>query len=148
MRKAFTSHATLIVTRVLGLPRQGSISRFLIIYMTFMISCVMHIVANPGNEICSSYPQFRYYSSLVGAMFLEDGVIRLYRSVTQRSQTPKLLNIDSEGKEAAKSNSKSSTSKQTHKEPDMIWKLVGYTWVLSFHVWALSKLAYGTFNRC
>ena len=112
------------------------------------MSCVMHILANPGVEVCSSYPQFRYYSSLVGAMLLEDAVIRLYRSVTQRRQAPDSSKIDDEKKKALRNGSSSVVSKQTDNEPAMIWKLVGYTWVLSFNVWALSKLVYGIWTRC
>ena len=163
MRKAFTSHAVFIVTRILRLPRNGQITRYLVIFFTFLISALLHILAGPGIERCSAWPQLRYYLSTIGAIFLEDAAITVYKRFMTARALGSLIITDSRsrGTDSATtsivSNSgipEANTSRalkrqsSTDNEPSYLWKLVGYTWVMSFHVWTGSKLVYGVYVSC
>ena len=118
MRKAFTSHAVFVVSRVLRLPRQSQVSRYLVIVVTFLISAVLH-VASSGNYSfrCSVLPQVRFYMSIVAVIIVEDVVIKTY----------KLARSKGVGKEV---------------ESSGLWYFAGYVWTACFMVWATSKLLY------
>ena len=166
MRKAFTSHAIFIVTRILRFPKTGQVTRYLIIFFTFLISALLHILASPGIEKCCAWPQLRYYLSTIGAIFLEDAAITVYkRFITARGEssssavthsktrgldapkTPIVANND-QAPEANMSRVLRRQNPTNNNEPSYLWRLVGYTWVISFHVWAGSKLVYGVYVSC
>ena len=155
MRKAFTSHAALLVNGVLRLPRKSQVTRYLIIFTTFMLSALLHTLANPGYEQCSAYPQVRYYLSIVCAIALEDVVISTYQSWTRSSAEPPSQRA-AHGKEVSDSerspgmpNGKKIFSAQNAfpngAAPGFWWKLVGFSWVMCFEGWATSKLMYGLY---
>lgn len=117
MRKAFTSHAAFVVNKILRFPQNSQVSRYLIVIVTFAISALLHIVSATTSFQCGAAAQIRYYASIVLAIFIEDTVIWAYRSARQ--------------------------AKEPKDDPNRIlWQLVGYTWVFSFHVWSVSKLVY------
>lgn len=147
MRKAFTSHAVFVVTQVLRLPRNSQVTRYLIIIGTFLISASLHVMASPGIERCSTWPQVRYYLSTITAICLEDLVIMTYRWLTGRKRNASVAG--SEEKSKTKNSDKTVvTSRNGNEEPNPLWKLLGYTWVVSFQVWAASKLVYGVYVSC
>ena len=163
MRKAFTSHAVFIVTRILRLPKNGQVTRYLIIVFTFLISALLHILASPGIERCCAWPQLRYYLSTIAAIFIEDAVITVYKRFTKSRALTSRVTTDSkpQGLDAPKTpivansrvpaaNTSRALKRQstTNNEPSYLWRLVGYTWVISFHVWAGSKLMYGVYVSC
>ena len=164
MRKAFTAHATLIVNDIFRLPRKGPVTRYSIIFITFLLSAVLHVLASPGIEWCSSYFQFRYYVSIVGIILCEDLVIStvqswIYPSSRHKAQIEANSHADSSKHDSSKTiptkkapdkvvdirskkaNQASSASLSTPHE--LFWSILGFTWVLVFQVWALSELAYG-----
>ncbi|MCJ1388664.1 hypothetical protein MMC18_001513 [Xylographa bjoerkii] len=155
MRKAFTSHAILLVNGLLRLPRKSQVTRYLIIVATFMMSALLHILANPGAEQCSAYPQARYYLSVICAIALEDLVISTYQSWTGSSAEPPPQTAtyvkevsDSEKSPGIPNGKKVFTAQNTFNSgaaPGKLWKLVGFAWVLLFEGWATSKLMYGLY---
>ena len=155
MRKAFTSHAILLVNDILRLPRKGRLTRYLIIITTFMLSALLHILASPGAERCSAYPQARYYTSIICAIALEDSVISTYQSLTGSSAEPPPQTAiyakepsDSEKSPGIPNGRKVFNAQNAFSDrrtPSFLWKLVGYSWVMLFEGWATSKLMYGLY---
>ena len=156
MRKAFTSHAVLLVNRVLRLPRKSQVTRYLIIITTFMLSALLHILANPGYEQCTAYPQVRFYLSIICAIVLEDFVIATYQSWTDSSAEPPPQAAvhgkefsDSERSPRIPNGKKIFTAQNAFPNgagPSFLWKVVGFAWVLCFQGWATSKLMYGIYT--
>lgn len=131
MRKAFTSHAVAL-TQALGLPKRHQLTRYLILVSAFLISAAMHMLAAPGLERCSVYPQIRYYGSIVGAIVLEDIAVRTTRWIQRpsRDEKPKLATA------------------YPNRRPALFWRVLGHVWVGSFHIWAGSKVIYGLWSSC
>ncbi|MCJ1401037.1 hypothetical protein MMC11_004249 [Xylographa trunciseda] len=121
MRKAFTSHAVFIVNKVLHLPRNNPVSRYLIIILTFLISAGLHLAAGMALSECVVYAQTRYFFSIAAVIILEDAVIWLYKSKFSSSALP------------------ADDPRRT------LWRLVGYSWVAFFHVWSSSKTTFSSF---
>lgn len=144
MRKAFTSHAIFTVTKILGLPRHGSVTRYLILMTTFLISALLHILANPGYEQCSIYLQLRFYSSIIGAVLVEDSAISVYQAMVASAVKEPSANGDKVSLRSSRD------PRRLTKQSEVVslhWKVVGYIWVFVVHVWATSKLMYGLY-RC
>lgn len=146
MRKAFTSHAVALCTRVLRLPKHSQLTRYLILIITFMISAIMHMFAAPELERCSIYPQFRYYGSIIAAITLEDVVIKGNRRFW-RSRTSSDLSKQN-GKPKGAATAYPLRQQQDEEKPALFWRLIGYIWVFGFHIWAGSKLIYGLWSHC
>jgi len=149
MRRAFTSHAVLLVNNVLRLPRKGVISRYLVTFITFMISALFHTIACPGMESCMFLVQIKFYCAIAGAIILEDSAIAAYQAFTTRVKI---------GKEAAgrlayarvhgkAKHSKSVQLSERESTPSLHWRLVGFLWAGSFWTWSVSKLMY-RLNAC
>lgn len=116
MRRAFTSHAVFFVTRILRLPRNSKISRYVTVIVTFMISALLHIAANPGIPLtCQAWPQIRFFMTVGLAIMLEDPVIKLYRLALGKGsrKTAHVLGMDAK-------NSNDHASKETAKVDNRI----------------------------
>ncbi|MCJ1475989.1 hypothetical protein MMC13_004653 [Lambiella insularis] len=160
MRKAFTSHAIVFVSRILRLPPKGPFTRYVIIITTFMLSALLHILADPGVERCTAYPQVRFYLSIIGAIVLEDFSIWTYRSVMRPARTnapgvsktggtvskPQESHVAADDKKKVFYAKNSNAVTQDQEAPHFLWKLVGFVWVLLFETWAVSKLMYATYS--
>ena len=142
MRKAFTAHAIFVVTRIFHLPRKGRISRSLIMVLTFMFSALLHTLASPGIELCGLYFQVRYYLLIVFAVLCEDLVISIFRSWTLTERAPKQM--VSKGKDGSNAIS-ASTKAPTYPDANILWNLVGFSWVITFQTLALSEMGFGQY---
>ena len=166
MRKAFTAHASLIVNDIFRLPRKGPVTRYSIISITFLFSAVLHILASPGIEWCSSYFQFRYYITIISIILCEDMVISsvqswVYPSTRDQAQIEANGHADSSKHDSSKKVStkevpaktidiQSNKADNPHSPPaslstphELFWSFLGFSWVLAVQVWALSELAFG-----
>jgi hypothetical protein len=129
MRRAFTSHATLIVHDVLGLPRNNQFSRAVIVFLAFMISCLLHILASPDVPMkCNVWPQARYYAC-VGFFIVVENLFTMLI-------WPMIAGVH---------NKRSSVSSEDPKT--FLHRLLGYSWVAFFEIWQCSKLLYYS-NAC
>ena len=166
MRKAFTAHASIIVNDIFRLPRKGPATRYSIIFLTFLFSAVLHILASPVIDWCSSYFQFRYYITIIGVIVCEDLVITNVRSwVYPSTKDQRQIKANDH---ADVSNQNSSEKVPTNDVPnktqdvrsmkddkpyppaalfstpqELLWSILGFTWVLAVQIWALSELAFG-----
>ena len=118
MRKAFTGHASLLVHDVLGMPRRAPQSRAAIIIVSFMISGAMHSLVAFLPLTCAGPKLMLYYGGLGMVVALENGVQQIY---WRYSTTLKQIGVDG---------NKSS------------WRVLGYLWVIFFHVWTTAKGTY------
>ena len=160
MRKAFTSHAVFLATRVLHLPPRTKTTRYFILFFSFLIVAVMHIFTNPTPSLCTAWPQIRYYASTALAIMIEDTVIALGRGKTCIEETRPSDGLDQKRKEGT---SKKFARGDNHMDsprvhsrtfcsrgpgssgaPKLGWRILGYCWVVSFDMWATSKLIYAT----
>ena len=138
MRKAFTSHAILIVKLIPGLS-STKLLRHLILFVSFLIVALMHIFTAANPTLCLAWPQIRYYGSTALAILVEDIAIGLWGQI----------DINAKGTKAARSAKKGSreSSKEVIVQGPKVskfWPWVGYVWVMSFDMWATSKLVYAT----
>jgi len=138
MRKAFTLHAAFVVNKIFQIPR-SQFSRYMVIIFAFLISALLHILSMPDMEECRALPQVRFYFRIAGAIFLEDLVMWAYKSATGQPRKATAPVTESGEKEMKPS------------EPDedsisLLWRLVGYSWVLVFMSWATSLLTYEIWN--
>ena len=138
MRKAFTSHATVLVRRVVNISTRNNLSRHLVLLFSFLIVALMHVFASPTPSLCLAWPQLRYYGSNVMAIVAEDTIIRLCSRVEV-----------STGKTRVRSVTKGKFGDITRKEERVNialpnWRWLGYLWVMAFDIWATSKLVYAT----
>ena len=162
MRNALTAHAGFVVNRVLGFPKDGLLSRYMVILGTFVAAAALHIAASPFSADCSIYPQLRYCCTMAGAIILEDIAFKVSRSLrhSAKKDTP------SKEKEAAASKpwwttplnspfplspfggSKfAETGTRTagsEGSPSGMERAAGYLWVFLVHIWAASKFVYRT----
>ncbi|KAG8629454.1 hypothetical protein KVT40_003319 [Elsinoe batatas] len=142
-RKALTAPAVALC-RLIGLPRRSPITRFMISVLAFYVTCIMHILAMPRLERCGSYPQFRYYTAIIAAMILEDVVIKAYEIWKGHSQhVPQSATVVE--KSAADAYA---AGEKAGPQPSLPLRLLGYTWVLCFNIWASSITVYGIYGRC
>jgi hypothetical protein len=144
MRKAFTMHAAFIVNRVFRIPR-SQVSRYMVVIFAFLISALLHILSVSGTEECRALPQVRFYLRIIGAIFLEDLVIWAYKSAT--GQAPKPASpIKEGGEKTPKSEKGGKVSEPEEDSISLLWRLVGYSWVVIFMSWAASLLTYDVYN--
>lgn len=142
MRKAFTSHAVFFVQNVLRLPRRGQVARYATVAVTFMISALLHILNNPEYELCSARIQIPFFVRIIGAVCLEDAVIWAYRSNVRSLAA--IQEIGSPKRKPVSFKEKSAKVVDTpHHATALIWKLLGYSWVVAFEIWGTSKMMYG-----
>ena len=150
MRKAFTSHATYVVTRLPGLQSRSQIARYLILLFSFLIAALLHILASDRPFRCSIWPQLRYYTSTALAIVLEDFVIavglRVKNGFRRKEVTAKvdLKNGDSPSEVASSIGNEYLSSYEIHAPLSEHWRIIGYCWVAAFDMWATSKLVYAS----
>ena len=120
MRRGFTSHAMFLVNRGLRLPENGRFSRYLVTIFTFAISAFFHMATASTPLRCSIRPQLQYHFTVAGAIVIEDALFWMVRSKTFPE------------------------NKQWQSSTQLLWQLVGYSWVAFFNVWAVSRLVYQT----
>ena len=143
MRKAFTGHASYLVNNILRLPKRGPISRYAIIYVSFMMSALMHTAITPGHERCLIGPQLTLYHCIIAAVVLEDVVIAKCRAASgQRVVTTDTKEIP----EKIRSQPRTIDVKDAHQTTALLWKLVGYSWVASFWMWSGSNLMFALYT--
>ena len=146
MRKAFTSHARFFVQNILRLPQQGPVTRYVTITVTFMISALLHVLANPGYEWCCLGIQMPIYVSIIGAVLIEDTLIGAYGSIFKPALTiGSAASADRMKVVLQTKNRTRVVSAQEHAET-LMWKLAGFSWVVMFEIWATSKMMYSLWN--
>lgn len=161
MRNALTAHAGFVVNKVLGFPKDGLLSRYMVILGTFVAAAALHIAASPFSAGCSIYPQLRYCCTMAGAVVLEDLAFKLSRSVRDSAKDhPKKAQESSAskpwwttplnspfplspfgGSKFAETGTRTATSEGP---PSCMERVIGYVWVLFVHTWAASKFVYRT----
>lgn len=115
MRKAFTGHASLVVHDVLGMPRRAPQSRAAIIFVSFLVSGALHSLVSPQSLKCASPPIMLYYCQFGGVVVLEHVVQRVLERYS--------ATLNKTGLAGNQSN----------------WQLLGYVWVICFHLWTSLK---------
>lgn len=118
MRKAFTGHASLLVNDVLGLPRRTPQSRAAIIFVSFLISGAMHSLVTSLPLMCAAPQTMLFYGAVGGTVVLENVV----QTVFQRYS----ISLKKTGLVGKQSN----------------WHVLGYLWVVFFHLWTTAKSTY------
>jgi hypothetical protein len=135
----------------------------------------MHVFVAPNVPLeCEAWAQLRYYSSIAGAIVLEDLAIAAYRRLAHRPPAQSAANrrpIEA-GATAAGGVSKTTAhhakggprkragaqreaeadrsvpggqaAERTAGESSAAWRILGYLWVFAFEVWSCSKLVYVT----
>ncbi|MCJ1397388.1 hypothetical protein MMC11_000581 [Xylographa trunciseda] len=144
MRKAFIAHASFILHSILWLPRKGSVTRFLITFLSFMFSAFLHALASPGIELCGMFFQARYYLLVVGAIVCEDLVISAYRSWKIPALKPQEL-LATENKTVSVSTKKQDTDGKGD-AVDLLWSLIGFSWVITFQTLSVSENVFGQYQ--
>ncbi|MCJ1388066.1 hypothetical protein MMC18_000910 [Xylographa bjoerkii] len=145
MRKAFTAHASFILHNVLRLPRKGPVTRFLIIFLSFMFSAGLHALASPGIELCGMFFQARYYLLVIGAIVCEDLVISAWRLWKYPAVTPRETVAQEKKKEDPNSITKHDTD-ENGDAVDLLWSLLGFSWVVTFQTLSVSENVFGLYQ--
>ena len=150
MRKAFTSHAVYIVTRLLRVAPRSKVSRYLILFVSFLLAALLHILASPEPFRCSIWPQSLYYLSTALAIVAEDTAMAFTLKLRSQTWTKK---AEVEISRKAQSPRRLTASDASEKHPNdhrqcslfpKRWRIVGYCWVFLFDMWATSKLVYAS----
>lgn len=118
MRKAFVEHARVLAHSILRMPPDSFATRFMIVQAVFFISGAMHIIALRISIRCGGKHLLIYYCGAGTVTILEHLVQRLYRQyqgIGPREDSGKLYPY---------------------------WKILGYLWVIIFHVWTTPKIVY------
>lgn len=118
MRNAFTGHASLLVNDVLGMPPRTPQSRAAIIFVSFLISGAMHSLVTPVPLMCAAPKTMLFYSAAGGAVVLENVVQTAFQRYSIYLNKTGLV------------------GKQFN------WHVLGYLWVISFHLWTTAKSTY------
>ncbi|MCJ1464441.1 hypothetical protein MMC07_003054 [Pseudocyphellaria aurata] len=116
MRKAFTGHASLLVYDVLGMPRRAPHSRAAIIFVAFLISGVMHSLTTPLPLRCAAPLTMLYYCGVGATVVLEYSLQSLFKRYF--------------------------TNKTGLVGDSPMLRVLGYLWVLFFHLWTTAKSTY------
>jgi len=137
-------HAAFVVNKVFRIPR-SQVSRYMVVIFAFLISALLHILSVPGMEDCRALPQVRFYLRIIGVIFLEDLVIWAYKSATR--QPPKPASPIKENGEKTRGSEKGvKVSEPEEDSISLLWRLVGYSWVVFFMSWAASLLTYEVYS--
>lgn len=115
MRRSFTGHASYIVSNILGLPRVSSITRCAIVFISFLISGIMHALVSPMPLSCAGPRVMLFYCGLAGVVILESMITRLCQRYNSRMEKNGLIPY---------------------------FQFAGYIWVGLFHVWTTPKVVY------
>lgn len=118
MRKAFVEHARVLVHSILRMPPDSFITRCMIVQAVFFISASMHIVALRISIRCGGKYLLIYYFGAGTVTVLENLVQRLYRQYHRTGPRKDLGKLYP------------------------YWKILGYLWVIFFHVWTTPKIFY------
>ena len=106
----------------------------------------MHVFNSPVPSLCLARTQIRYYGSTALAITFEDIVIGLGRKAGLE-RTTELSSKRAKTDGLASGNMEDTSSKSvasTAGPPAKVWRWVGYFWVMSFDMWATSKLVYAS----
>ncbi|KAF2156901.1 hypothetical protein K461DRAFT_6657 [Myriangium duriaei CBS 260.36] len=144
MRKPFTSHSILFCNKILRLPRDGQLTRYMVLATSFMLSCIMHIICEAGMERCTFFPTLKYYVLVILAITAEDFIIRTYKW----SQKALGAGDPPQKKVFEKVNPTPSEPRLKHGRPSSPLLTIGYAWVFCFHTWAASTAIFESFTRC
>ncbi|KAF4554700.1 Acetyltransferase TRI7-like protein [Elsinoe fawcettii] len=143
MRKSFTLPAATICKKV-GLPEKSNLTRFVIVVLAFYFSAVMHILSASPYERCISGPELRYYTSAVVVITVEEILIAMGKKVKRMIKPRKTRTSITD----TKSTEPYPVRRVEKEAPHIMLRVLGFIWVLSFHVWMTSNLIYGSWKKC
>ena len=119
LRSKLSSTSDFLTYQVLKLKKGSFITRYTNIFLSFFISGVVHCltVLAAGFTFQQSCGAFKYFCAQVLGIMIEDGAQAAYRRVY-------------------------GLSRNSQKQPRLVSRLVGYTWVALFLIWSTPAFIY------